>query len=200
MLFSSDELKTEDPVIPENKKEKASTAIHEIPDYRSVIGKVYNSVEEAIGEIEQNVIIEYTSAAEWSMHELLFYILTKTGPAEVYIATWSMSENASRSILQMIESGMITRLSGVIDFRTKNRHPAAFQLAASIFSRMRLYSNHAKVTVIENENWSITITGSANYTNNPRAEAGVILPFKTSAEHNKAWICRLLDKGEPFHD
>jgi hypothetical protein len=52
--------------------------------------------------------------------------------------------------------------------------------------------------VIENDEWSITINGSANYTNNPRIEAGCIIPLKASAEFHRKWILELLEKGEPF--
>lgn len=187
-------------IVEVEEKEKILSASNrvEADGFRTTLGKVYNQLEEVIGAIEPGKLVEFVSAGDWSTHELLFYILSKTGPADVYIATWSMGEYAARWLLRMLEDGMITNLVGVIDFRTKNRHPDAFQLAKNILAKMRLCSLHAKVTVIENKDWCITITGSANYTNNPRIEAGLILPLRASGEFHKRWICQLLDGGKTF--
>jgi hypothetical protein len=193
-LFNSADIKVLDDV----EKVESAAIKFSADEYRSAIGKVYDNVEDVIGEIIPGQIVEFTSAGEWSTHELLFYILSKTGPAKVYIATWSMGEYAARWLLKMLEDGMITELYGVLDFRTKNRHPDAYQLAKNILAKMRLTSLHAKVTVIENENWSIVINGSANYTNNPRIESGLIIPLRASAEHHKKWIIELLEGGKAF--
>ena len=57
---------------------------------------------------------------------------------------------------------------------------------------------HAKVTVIQNETWGISIVSSANYTRNPRIEAGVICNSKEIAEFHKNWIVNELNNTSDF--
>ncbi len=169
-------------------KEKTTTAL----------GKITERVQEVIGAVAMGDTIHYVSLAEWSMHDLLFHLLRQTGPADVYVATWSVSEDAVRQLIAKVNDGSIRKISGVFDWRVKLRNPEALALAKFNIADIRLTTCHAKVTVIENDHWSIVIVGSANYTNNPRIEAGVISCDKTAAEFHKTWMLEELKRSDPF--
>lgn len=162
------------------------------------VGKLNSNVLDVFNKVDFNKTCHYVSCGLWSSHELLYYILQSIGPAHVTIATWSMSSAAAVKLINMLEVGLIRSLTGVLDFRTKNRHPEAFQLSQSAFTKLRLVSCHAKVTLIQNANYQLCITGSANYTNNPRIEAGVITHSLELCQFHQNWITKLLDNGEPF--
>ena len=162
------------------------------------IGKASEKVKEVIGEIKMGETIHYASIGEWSTHDLLFHILDQTGPAEIIFSTWSVSEDAIRQLIQKVKEGTITKISGVLDWRVKMRRPEAFELANFNIANLRLTTCHAKVTVIENDAWSIVIVGSANYTNNPRIEAGVISCDKKAADFHKKWMSEALEEADPF--
>ena len=164
----------------------------------AVLGKSFERVEQVIGQLPAHGSIHYASAGEWSTHELLYHLLQQTGPAKVYIATWSMTETPARWLGEMLTRGMMEQLELVLAFRTKNHHPGAYHLAKQLAARVRLTVLHAKVTVIESPSHSVSIVGSANYTNNPRIEAGVITVDKQVADFHRTWIMQLLEKGDPF--
>lgn len=117
----------------------------------------------------------YYTRGAWSMHELLAaLIMRKTGPAAVSIATWTITEDPARQIAALKHDCLISHLSVVIDYRIKHKHPKPFQLLQGVSDRLCFAKSHAKVTIIQNEDWSISIIGSANYSRNPRLEMGYI--------------------------
>jgi hypothetical protein len=65
----------------------------------------------------------------------------------------------------------------------------------SISDQYVLDDIHAKVTVIENTEWTISIIGSANYTENKRKEAGVIILTRAAADQQLLWIHKSLKDG-----
>lgn len=162
------------------------------------LGKADDTVAEVVGDIQMGQSIHYTSAGEWSMHNLLAHILKQTGPAHVWIATWSVSENSVRRILDMLKADKMLSLSCVFDWRVKLRRPEAYELTRFNISDIRLTTCHAKVTAILNDDWQVAVVGSANYTNNPRIEAGVIACDTTAAEFHKNWMEQELIKADPF--
>ena len=160
--------------------------------------KVMQTCENLIPQIEKDTSIHYVSLTEWSQHELLRHILNKTGAAKVYIATWSMSAPGAIAMIKLCEDQLITELYAILDWRVKVRCPEAHQLAKFNFTKLTLTTCHAKVTVIENENYNISIVTSANYTNNPRIESGVITESKEIADFHKKWIIEVHGNSKPF--
>jgi hypothetical protein len=47
---------------------------------------------------------------------------------------------------------------------------------------------HAKLLVVINKDWAVSVTGSANLTKNSRLEAGVISCTPAIANFHKSWI------------
>ena len=192
-LFSTGELFE----LPSKKiKESKAIKVKTKSDYR--LGKRYQRAKEVIGQISHDETIHYVSAGEWSAHDLLFHLLEQTGPAVVHIATWSITENPARQLVKRLNSGQIVKLNIIFDWRVKVRCPAAFELTKFNSADVRLTTCHAKVTIIENEEWQVAIVGSANYTNNPRIEAGVIACDKRIADFHKNWILQELKNSNPF--
>lgn len=159
----------------------------------SFVGSGTTVIKELIGSIKQNETIHYATSGAWNAHELLEHLLKITGPAKVYFTTWAMSENPVRTILNLIDEGLITELNCVFDLKVQDRAPKVFELIKGITSRVRLVHCHAKVFVIENDQWAISNSGSANWTRNPRMEAGVISADRKVAEFHRQWIMRLIE-------
>lgn len=162
------------------------------------LGKARMRLEKVIGAVKMGQTIHYASVGEWSTHDLIFYLIKQTGPVNLYLSTWSVSEDAVRQLIEKIKSGDIKKIFAVFDWRVKVRRPQAFELANYNIADIRLSSCHAKVTVIENKEWSIAVVGSANYTNNPRIEAGVISCDKVAADFHKDWINGEISRCDPF--
>jgi len=152
------------------------------------IGKANEKLHQVFGQVTDGQSVHYASLGDWSTHDLLFFLLEQTGPARVYFTTWAISEYAIRQLYQFIEHGLILELKGIFDYRNGIRKPAELQFLQKITTDIKAAKCHAKVTVIENDNWGISVVGSANYTRNPRIEAGVLCCDKTVAAFHRDWI------------
>jgi len=163
------------------------------------IGKANAKLTEVFGTLGQDQVIPYVSLGDWSTHDLLFFILEQTGPARVWFTTWAISEYAIRQLYQFVEHGMILQLKGIFDYRNGVRKPAELQFLQKITTEIKPAKCHAKVTVIENDNWGISIVGSANFTRNPRIEAGVLFTCRNVAVFERDWIERELATNSVFN-
>ena len=162
------------------------------------IGKANEKLHQVFGKVVDGQSVHYASLGDWSTHDLLFFLLEQTGPARVYFTTWAISEYAIRQLYQFIEQGVILDLKGIFDYRNAIRKPAELQFLQKITTDIKAAKCHAKVTVIENDNWGISVVGSANYTRNPRIEAGVLCCDKTVAAFHRDWILKELSNASAF--
>ena len=162
------------------------------------IGKAGEKLHQVFGQLADGQSIHYASLGDWSTHDLLFFLLEQTGPARVYFTTWAISEYAIRQLYGFIEHGLIIELKGIFDYRNGIRKPAELQFLQKITTDIKAAKCHAKVTVIENESWGISVVGSANYTRNPRIEAGVLCCDKTVAAFHRDWILKELSNTSAF--
>ena len=162
------------------------------------IGKANEKLQQKIGTISPNLTIHYASLGDWSTHDLLFYLLQITGPAKVYFTTWAISEYAIRQLHSFIQQGHILELHGIFDYRNGVRKPAELQFLQQITTNIKPAKCHAKVTSIINDAWGIAVNGSANYTRNPRIEAGTICTERPVAEFHRDWILKELNETTVF--
>jgi hypothetical protein len=190
-LFRIEDLK-------EKKEVHGSVSKSLVTNTRFAIGKVGVKVDKVIGIVSPGESLHYASMGDWSTHDLLFHFLSQSGPAEVYFTTWAISEFAIRQLYAFVGSGLITRLSGIFDYRNGIHKPAELQFLKQITTDIKAAKCHAKVTVIQNETMGISIVSSANYTRNPRIEAGVICNSREIAEFHKSWILAELNNTSDF--
>ena len=197
-LFKTDDIKLTAEVTKKKKKNKTLKISNPVFDVRH--GKRYQTVAQAVGKLKMGESIHYASMGEWSNHELMQYILDQIGPAALYFCTWSVSENAVRSIIKNFTDNIILSLTAVLDWRVKVRRPEVLSLLQFNFAQLRLTSCHAKCFVLENNNYQVAVVGSANFTNNPRIEAGVICCDSQAAGFHKNWIIDEYEKSYPFEE
>lgn len=195
-LFSTDD--AADLSIPQHRQ--ASVRETAEPHTHSLLGRVSDAVADVFPPIQPGHSYHYATAGLWSSHDLLLHLLRQTGPARIWIATWSMTEDSVRILVQGLTSGLIQSLDLLIDSRVITRNASAYAFAQAHADKVRISACHAKVTVLENEHFSISIVGSANYTNNPRIESGVLTENRDVAGFHKSWIEAEMKKARPFGD
>lgn len=139
-------------------------------------------LKEHIGQLEPGHTWLYLTGGKWSNHQLLQFILERTGPADVYAATWSITEAPVRVMQKLLASGQMKSLTLLTDHRIKSRAPQAWQLMQSLNATVHLSKCHAKITVAIGEEYGIVVINSQNMTNNPRIEAGTIVFDRATAE------------------
>ncbi|WP_347268971.1 hypothetical protein [Paracoccus sp. (in: a-proteobacteria)] len=150
---------------------------------------------EKLNEIKN---IHFVSNGDWSMHDLVIELIKKYGPADLYFTTYALREFAVRQIINAIELKQIKSVTLILDYKAKSRTPEVYQLASMNFSKIFLASIHAKVAVLKCANHFISIIGSANWTNNPRIEAGVISMEKPTMDFHIDWINKTIEHAEIF--
>ena len=145
-------------------------------------------MRDAIGTIEPGKSIVFISAGSWALHDLLRYVLTQTGPADVDAFTWSISIPGATQIINLIERGQIRRFSFIAHMMMKKWSAAATEMLKNHTELLHLSHIHAKGFILRNENWHISVISSANYTNNPAIEGGIISTSPEVWELNRKWI------------
>lgn len=109
---------------------------------------------------------------EWAIHDVLPVLLERIGNSEVKIATFSVSEDSLRPLFFLSDSGMITRLTMLLDTTVKRHKLDMLLFAMNITPDIRIDSNHSKIILIENQTNAFGIVGSSNLNQPRRIEAG----------------------------
>lgn len=163
-----------------------------------VIAKHSRQLSQLADNLEQESTYQYSTAGAWSLHEIICVLSKKIGPARLFLTTWTITEEPMRVLFQLIQDGLIEELNCIFDYRIEKRKAEAFQLAKVNSSRIKLTKIHAKVAVLVNDQWAVTILGSANLTKNPRIEAGFISTCRQTADFHIAWILNEIENGDTF--
>ena len=117
---------------------------------------------------------------------------------EMYLATWTISKQNIKRIKEAIESGKLKQLTMVFSSTLKGANPALYaSLVGSLkpFNNVKLkeINSHAKTFSISNGKDYITVSGSANWSENPRIENFLILNDIDLFNHHKDWMSELTD-------
>jgi hypothetical protein len=118
------------------------------------------------------------------MHDVINYLVRQIGPCSVSACTWAITEKAVQTILHRMQDNLITDFRLWIDPRVKVRNPTPLAMCQSNFPVV-ISPVHAKVALLENEHWKISVSGSLNFTTNPQPERGVIQTFKSVYNSDK---------------
>ena len=128
-----------------------------------------------LGSICQGIDKHFYSNGAFNLVQLMLYVLKQTGPAHVFLSTYSIAEDSISTLRRYVDDGTILSIHFLIDNRVRSISPKPFaHLIASFPDAYRCTSLHAKVALISNDNWHISIVGSQNATHNPKLERGII--------------------------
>lgn len=130
-----------------------------------------------IGEIIQDKTIHFYSWANFNLVKLMLYVLKQCGPSEILLTSYSFSQKSIESLNYYKASGLIKDIKILIDNRVRVMSPKPFQMLCKSFD-YRCTSVHAKVALIWNDKWNISIVTSQNATDNPKMERGIIFTDK----------------------
>ncbi len=124
--------------------------------------------------LQPAMVKPFIHKGKWAIHELLPFLLSGTGAADVRVATFNISEDSLRPMFFQLEEKKIRSLRLLLDMNVRRHKLELLLFAANITPEVRLTANHSKILLIENELWKAGVVGSANLNNNPRYEAGFI--------------------------
>jgi hypothetical protein len=188
MLFSPKDILPPKEPIPEPKTigRRSSASVQFV--------KPGTAISAAITHIEDGFSYHIPCFVNWSLHDVLERLLELTGPAHVCLTSWAISEGPARKIANLLKDGKILSLHCLFDHRVTRYCPAAMQLVQGQMGKIKLTGIHAKILVIENENWGISVTSTANATNKRRIEKYVITCDREVAEFERLWITKQINR------
>lgn len=185
MLFSAQDL--------EERGKKAKEGL-----ISPILSKADISLLAALPNFKQGYSYPYVTVGYWSTHDLIKHLLRTTGPAHLYAATWSISEDAAIVLAQLLEAKVLLTASIIVDPRVKITSPTFVPITHGRFSHVYLKECHAKCFVLFNKTWKVSCVCSANFTNNPRIEAGHISTNTEIFDFHYDWLKREIAQLHPF--
>lgn len=131
------------------------------------------SLTKAIGQLQNGLTTHFYSWGNFNLVRLMMYILKQTGPAHAFMTSFSFSQKSIEQLNLKLSQKQLLSFRVIIDNRVKTMSPIPFQMLMNSFD-YRCTSIHAKIALIWNEDWKITILTSQNATDNPKMERGTI--------------------------
>jgi hypothetical protein len=153
------------------------------------------SVADDFGTLVPGHFYHYLNHGQWSLHDLLEFVLKYTGPAEVLVTSFSLSETAIRAFVRLMDEGLITELQCLFDVSTKRNKLDLLMFAQNVTSQVYLSSNHAKLISVKSAQKHVFINTSANLTVNRRHESGILITDKEIIDHYYTAIHEIFDSG-----
>jgi len=113
---------------------------------------------------------------QFSLIDMIHSILKKTGPADLYIATWSAGIKDAHQVQWMRVTNLITGIRLLTDHSYINRQSKYAMAIEDLFGaeNIRTSEMHAKFVVIKNAEYSVTIISSMNLNANRTCETFAI--------------------------
>lgn len=112
---------------------------------------------------------------------------------ELYIVTYAINQKASKIFFNLMDDGLIKNWTLLVNenmrFRMKGKE--GFLLAEEEKRdnfRIIKKRNHAKITLIKQKNKRLVISGSGNYSENPKIEQYTVCDDSDLYEFHKSWI------------
>jgi len=109
---------------------------------------------------------------QFSLIDMIHSVLRKTGPADLYIATWSAGIKDVHQVRWMLDSNLIRGVRLLTDHSYVNRQSKYAMAIEDLFGKENIRSSemHAKFVIIKNENFAVTILSSMNLNANRTCE------------------------------
>lgn len=106
--------------------------------------------------------------------DILKWILDQTGPAAIKMTSFSISEEFLRRLYFIRQEGLVTDIDIVLDFKATNKTLILWPFIAQTVRNCYLASSHAKILLVGNDRWTVSVVMSQNLTRGNRFESGFI--------------------------
>lgn len=117
----------------------------------------------------------FYSKGAFNLIQLVLYLLKQTGPAHVFISSYSIAEDSLATLKRYLDQGDILSIRFLIDNRVRTISPKPFDFLVTAFPGCyRCCALHAKVALIYNDCIRLSVVGSQNATHNPKLERGIV--------------------------
>jgi len=135
--------------------------------------KHFDKIKEHINVPDTN-IIHFFNNRKWHSYELLLYLLFISGPGNVIVTTFGLSEEAIRALNKAKQAGYIKKLTLILNKSSKQFKKPLLYFLKNIADETYFTLIHAKIFLISNNDFKITVNQSANFSTNPTIESGIV--------------------------
>lgn len=133
--------------------------------------------------------------------DVLQWILDQTGPANVQMTSFSISEEFLRRIFFIEKAKLINSLDIVLDFKATNKTLILWPFIAQTVEHCYLASNHSKILLVYNDSWTVAVVMSQNLTRGNRFESGFISTDKAVFDSLHQQVDYVITRQSvPFHE
>ena len=154
-------------------KQQAASLVLENSEGSVFVADSDKNLTKAIGQLQNGLTTHFYSWGNFNLVRLMMYILKQTGPAHAFMTSYSFSQKSIEQLNLKLSQKQLLSFRVIVDNRVKTMSPIPFQMLMNSFD-YRCTSIHAKIALIWNEDWKITILTSQNATDNPKMERGTI--------------------------
>lgn len=117
--------------------------------------------------------VHFLSDGRFSLHDLIYFFIKQTGPANVIVSSLSLSNSASILFRRAFDNYRFLSLRIILNAQ-KRHHSKKGYSNLKTAALIKFADIHDKVACISNEKFKISIVTSSNLTRNQNKEAGVI--------------------------
>lgn len=133
--------------------------------------------------------------------DLLQWVLDQTGPANVKMTSFSISEEFLRRLFFIEQANLIKSIDIVLDFKATNKTLILWPFIAQTVQNCYLASNHSKILLVYNDSWTVTAVMSQNLTRGNRFESAFISTDRQIFESLHRQVDDLIhNQSIPFND
>lgn len=133
--------------------------------------------------------------------DLMQWVLDQTGPANVKMTSFSISEEFLRRLFFIEQANLIKSIDIVLDFKATNKTLILWPFIAQTVQNCYLASNHSKILLVYNDSWNVTAVMSQNLTRGNRFESAFISTDRRIFESLHRQVEDLIsNQSIPFND
>lgn len=109
---------------------------------------------------------------QFSLLDLIIACLARTGPADLFVSTWTAARYEILKLQDLAAGGHILSVRWLVDVTFARRDPQAAHQIRQAFGldNVRVSQNHSKFCLFENDHWRLVLRSSMNLNMNPRFE------------------------------
>lgn len=156
---------------------------------KAIEGANFAAIKQSLSDIKPETAYQFWTEGKWHLHNLIqFVVANYTGPCELWLTSWTVTEEPARALVGMKEKGLLTSINCLFDYRIKDRKPKPLQYLLNATETHNYTRIHAKAAVLWNETSPAFIVGSSNLSQNPRNEAGTLFTQMAVCRSNRDYI------------
>ncbi len=132
----------------------------------------HSSPQSAFDGLRDGATIHGLSNGEWSLSDGLAELLRLVGPSDLTISTWTASSADLSKARGFLENDRISSIRFLVDRSFEARQPVYCRTMRDLFGdeAIRVWSSHAKFSILTNGSYSVLYLTSANLNKNKRLE------------------------------